>query len=476
MPSSTAPTLDTSINDKLLQLVNRNAVIRKLDLRETKGERRLISGYANVSDIEDSQGDVMSHDALVNAWNRWSGNPDFCILSLLHSNIPLAKVVFEEVTDSKGITHRSGVDETGLYIVAEVRRDVTLADEIWGKIQSGEFRGFSIGGRNLNPQPETCTGTRCVRPITDLELYEVAIVDHPANQVSLFNMLKRDDLAKLADATKHLQEQVYAAGAVKISKHPCPETGKYRVLVKEGIDVSKLLCPDKFAIVTEPVEGEEYVTLFDVALLRPESALTGETLGGGVNPSSPQANAPDTPAPQEELILENNEVKEMESEQVSSKEDESGLAKAPEEAIAPITLETLMAQLARAIERIDSLEKRGVEKVEKSADPAPPVEPTPPPAEPVAEPVKEAVIQAPVAPPQEESPVKAEPTMAVVVPVVQPAPAPTPIPSPKVEEIETRGIAQPIIPVNQGLDLGGIYKKVSWQDINEALEASKKRK
>ena len=471
-----APTLDSSIDDKLLQLVNRNAVIRKLDLREEKGERRLISGYANVSDIEDSQGDVMSHEALVNAWTKWSGNPDFCILSLLHSNIPLAKVVFEEIIDSKGNHHRSGVDETGLYIVAEVRRDVTLADEIWGKIQSGEFRGFSIGGRNLNPQPETCTGTRCVRPITDLELYEVAIVDHPANQVSLFNMLKRDDLAKLADATRHLQEQVYAEGAVKISKHPLPETGKYRVLVKEGIDVSKLLCPDKFTIVTEPVEGEEYVTLFDVALLRPESVLTEGDAGGGVNPSPPQAATPETPAPQEELILENNEVKEVKTEEVSSTEDEPELAKAPEEAIAPITLETLMAELARTNERLAALEKRGVEKLEKSADPAPPAEPTPPPAEPkTPKPAEVPVIQAPAAPLQEEPPVKAEPTTPVVVPVVQPAPAPIPAPLPKVEEIETRGVAQPQTPMKKGFDLGGIYK-MPWNDIHEAEEASQKRK
>jgi len=177
---------------------------------------------------------------------------------------------------------------------------------------------------------------------------------------------------------------------------------------------------------------------------------------------------PDTPAPQEELILENNEVKEVKTEEVSSTEDEPELAKAPEEAIAPLTLETLAASLSRIAERLEALEKRGVEKVEKSAEPAPP-------AEPVAAPVKEVVIQAPAAPPQEEPPVKAEPTTPVVVPVVQPAPAPIPAPLPKVEEIETRGVAQPQTPMKKGFDLGGIYK-MPWNDIHEAEEASQKRK
>ena len=352
-----------------LAFVDSNALIRKIDLRESESSRRIISGYANVAGLEDSQGDIVTLDALRDAWSRWRSNPDFCILSLLHSNIPLAKVIFEDVIDSKGNIHRSGVDDTGLYIVAEVREDTTVANEAWKKIERGELRGFSIGGRNLSPQAPVCEGDKCVRPITSLELYEVAIVDQPANRVSLFNMLKRDDLAKLADVTRELSERIISEGAVKISKKPCPDSGHYHLLVKEGVTLDGL-CPEKFAIVTEPREGEEYMNLFDLALLRPESGLTGEAWNGGVNPPPLKAEKPDTPTPPGGLSLEKEE-EEVNTEKESSKGDESELSEAPTEeevkeaeqpAVAPVTLETLMAELARLNERLGNLEAKSVEK------------------------------------------------------------------------------------------------------------------
>jgi HK97 family phage prohead protease len=462
MPDSTAATLVNPINDSLSQLVDKNAVIRKLDLREERGGRRIIAGYANVANIQDSQGDIITLEALRNAWDKWSANPDFCLLSLLHSNIPLAKVVFEDVVDSKGVTHRSGVNDTGLYVVAEVRDDVTVADDVWRKIESGEFRGYSIGGRNLNPQPTQCAGDKCSRQITNLELYEVAIVDKPANEVSLFNMVKSDDLAKLAEATRGLGEQILAEGAVKISKRPCPVTGKYRVVVGAGIDASKLFSPDKFALTDKTVEGEEYVSLFDTALLRPESVLTGTDVGGGVNPSPLQAATPDTPNPPSGITLEEKKPEEVKTE--PSKKDESEPPKTPE-AIAPITLETLMAELARVTARLDDMEK-----IRKSAAPAEPPKQAEPPKP--AEPAKETPPPPAPAPP-------VEPPKAEAKPAEPPAPVPTPAPAappPKEEPVGTRGVTQPPAPGNVGLNLGELYSKVTWGEIHEAMEASQKRK
>jgi len=470
------------MDSSLTQLIDSNAHIRKLDLRESENRRRIIAGYANVSDLEDSQGDIISHEALVNAWRRWKSNPDFCVLSLLHSNIPLAKVIFEDVVDGKGNLHRSGVDDKGLYIVAEVRSDVTIADEAWKKIQSGEYRGFSIGGRNLDPQPMKCEGDKCARPITDLELYEVAIVDHPANRVSLFNMLKRDDLAKLADATKNLREQIIIEGAIKVSKKPCPKSGHYHVLVKEGIPAPEL-CGECFAIVKEPVEGEEYVTLFDIALLKPESALTGEMRHGDVNPSSLKVNTPDTSALQEGKILSEEEKQEVKPEKEESKDD-SGTSetlnedaeKEEEVAVAPITLETLAADLALIAERMGALEKQRVEKVEKSAEPEQPLaeaepEPTPEPepAKPAEKVEEKPVIHARAPTPQPEPAPEAEPTVAVVLPVEPPKEPPKQVqPS---AEIETRGVAPPQNVSAPRLDLPGVYK-VPWREIHEAQRAS----
>ena len=111
-------------------IVNPAYVIKKLDIKGSSENGRYIAGYANVAGVRDNQGDIVTLEALQKAWEKWRRNPDYCILSFLHSNIPLAKVVFEPVTDSGGRTHQSGVDETGLYLVSQVRGDTTLADEM----------------------------------------------------------------------------------------------------------------------------------------------------------------------------------------------------------------------------------------------------------------------------------------------------------------------------------------------------------
>ena len=517
-------------------LIDSKALIKKLDLRE-ENRKRIIAGYANVANLEDSQGDIVTLDALQNAWSRWRSNPDFCVLSLLHSNFPLAKVIFGDVIDGNGNLHRSGVDDTGLYIVAEVREDTTVANEAWEKIERGELRGFSIGGRNLSPQLPVCDGEKCVRPITNLELYEVAIVDQPANRVSLFNMLKRDDLAKLADATKQLQEGILEEGFIRVSKKPHPETGQYSVLMRrEGepkTDAERAkthfkisdeewgkLPPEKrkeyigklpprgqratekaetlfngtrFSVIYEPVEGEEYVNLFDLALLRPESALTGEALNGGVDSPPLKPEKVDTPTLQGGLSLDKEEM-EVKTEQDSSTEDESEPSEAPveaevkegeaeEPAVAPVTMETLMAELALLNERLGNLEAKSVEKVEKAETPSPEPAPAPEPAKPpeaAPEPKTDAlpVIQAPAAPPQPEPAPTPEPTKPVLKPIeVKPVeqPKPAPVETPPSGEIETRGVAPPQPSAQQGFDLAGVYK-VPWSEIHGATDASNKRK
>jgi len=541
MPTSEAATLVNPTNNDFLQLVNRDAIIKSINLKDSG--KRIIAGHASVSGIVDSQGDVVTHEALVDAWDRWKANPDFCILSLLHSNIPVAKVLFDEVVDGDGVKHLSGIDEQGLYLVAEVRDDITVADDLWGKIERGEFRGFSIGGKNLAPQPKTCDAAGCSRPITNLELHEVAIVDKPANEMSLFNMLKSDDLAKLADATKDLAEQIVLEGAVKISKRPNPATGLYNIVVANGLDASKLFCTKRFAVIEKCAEGEEYVNLFDAALLRPESALAERGEGGGVNPPPPQAETPNTPTQPSGEALEKKEEKEVKAE--PSDKDESGKPVTQEDvekavwsvayvndlpdssfayiepggekdgegkttprskrhlpykdkdgkvdaahvrnALARLSQTQISAEAKESAHRklLAAAKSAGVEaeggedkaeKMEKSATPPtePPKAETPKPAEP---PKKEIpIIQAPQAPPQPEPPPKAEPTKAEVKPVEAPKPAPAPAPQPKVEEPEIRGVVQTPAPAPRGFDLASLYKEVSWGDIHEAYEASRKRK
>lgn len=447
MSVMSATTAETSLRG----IVDPAFVIKKLDIKDSEN-RRYIAGYANVAGVRDNQGDVVTLEALKKAWAKWKLNPDYCILSLLHSNLPLAKVVFEEVIDSDGTPHQSGVDETGLYLVSQIRDDTTIAADMWDKIEREEYRGYSIAGKNLDPQPKICEDGTCTTEIVDFELYEVAIVDNPANKFSLFNVLKRDDLAKLSEVTKAIKNKVLRAGLVKISKKPCPEGGHYHVVINAKgelyNELSPLFSKEGMAIIEEERAGEEYVNLFNLALLRPHMGLTEEARHGGFNPS-PLQNKPKTEG---ETPLEKKEDVKQEDIEESPKID-SEISETPEveekqedEAIVPPTVDTLEAKFEARMAKLEQMIAGLVTAKTEEA------------------------VEAIVLPPAPEATVtpKAEPTVSETIPVEV---APEPTPEPKVVEvkpepvIETRGVNTQGQPP-AGLNLGDIHENVSWRDIH----------
>jgi len=474
------------------RIINPDALIRKLALRDHEGNSRFIAGYANISGIEDSQGEVVTHEALKNAWTHWRANPDYALLNLLHQNLPMAKVIFEPVIDSNGNTHLSGVDDKGLYIVGQVRDDVTLSDEVWEKIERGEYRGFSIGGRNLNPQLPTCTNGKCVRYIDQLELYEVSIVDQPANKASLFNMLKRDDLAKLAEVANKFTEKIITQSVVKISKTRGENCGKYHVIIESDLVDPMTFETEDTRVIREPAEGAEYITLFDHALLRSHGTITGEAAHGGVNPLSLPTEESDTPKSNGDIPLNKEKGNEIrENIEPETPETPKEVAKEPEEAIAPLTMETLAADLARIADRLDNLEKAE----EPPAEETPPEAVAPPAETPPTEPVEPAPAKAPtqeeiqqivqdaVPVPEANMPVETAATEATLEaprteapvapvtpkPVAAPAPVATPV-APVVAPVETRGVATQTTAAPEGVvPLAQLYG-MSWNEIHEMVE------
>ena len=441
--------MSATTSDIYLQgIVDPAFIIKKLDIKDSENTR-YIAGYANVAGIRDNQGDVVTLEALQKAWEKWRQNPDYCILSFLHSNIPLAKVVFEEVIDSEGRVHQSGVDETGLYLVSQIRGDTTIAEEMWNKIEQKKYRGYSIAGKNLDPQPRICEDGTCTTDIVDFELYEVAIVDNPANKFSLFNVLKRDDLAKLSEVTNPIRNTVLRDGLVKISKKPCPDGGHYHVVINAKgelyNELSPLFSKEGMVIIEEERAGEEYVNLFNLALLRPHMGLTEEEQHGGFN--SPPLQ--DKPTNQGETPLEKKEDVKQEKIEESPKVD-SGPSETPKveekkeevEAIVPPTVETLAAEVAKLTKLVADMTKVEPEKPVKTVvlEPAPEV-----PVMPVVEPTSSETIPVKIAP-------KPEPELEVVEA------------KPEVV-IETRGVSSQGVQPNTGLDLASIHDKVSWKDI-----------
>lgn len=455
--------------------------IIKFSLSSTEGGGRYIAGYANVAGVRDSQKDVVELEALAKAWDQWSKNPDFCILSLLHTNIPIAKVLFTPVLDSKGVPHKSGVDDKGLYVVAKLRDDVSISDEVWRKIESGEYKGFSIGGRNLDPQPLQLIEGQPAKPITNLELYEIGIVDDPANPDCLFTILKRDALKPLNDLTKKIESGSTVSPFIKISKTPL-ENGVHQVVVPPWakdtpvtLKLKEMLGDISLTMVEKESEGIDYIPLLDLALLRPFTKvedLTAEEGHVGSNPPPLQDKPQEGSNPL-------SETKEMKTELAQPSSEQPTTASAPE--IQPLNLENLIADLEQLLAflhgktethlnphdevhgNLGAVEKDDVSVVFAKSEAAISNE-TPPPT-PVTIPPTIAPPPPPL--PPVETPAPLLPSPPITAPMVPPTPGK--------KLIETRGQSASTGPSSTDLDLAAIYK-LSWADIHSARSENENRK
>ncbi len=320
--------------------------------------RRIVAGYANVADVVDSQNEKVTKDALDRAWQKFSSNPKFCVSQLFHTNIPIASILLEPIIDSDNVTHKSGVDERGLYIVAEVRDDIKIANEVWDKIMVGKIRGFSIGGEYLSPPTPECVGGQCHNRVDNIELHEVSIVDSPANKVSLFNVLKNDSLSKLGELTSKIEDEIIFESAVEVSKHPYPD-GNYGVFFNVPMTVKdgrQFTIPNGFKIVSERCPNNEWIGLYDLALLRPYSAK-GEVLTGSVPGGFKDAPLLDKPSEEgSTLNTEKSNVENIVNPKVEVQPEQTPVTAPPVEDKKPLTLEILAADFARFSERLINIE------------------------------------------------------------------------------------------------------------------------
>uniref|UniRef100_A0A6M3JN40 Putative prohead protease n=1 Tax=viral metagenome TaxID=1070528 RepID=A0A6M3JN40_9ZZZZ len=526
--------------EDILETIGTVYKVEKLDIAEVEGNRRFIAGYANIAGIVDNQNEVVTLEALQKAWAQFKKNPEYAFCMLIHQNIPIAKILFEPVTDTKGNIHESGVDERGLYIVAQVRDDISLSSRLWKDIEDGKVRGYSIGGRDLNPQPTQCEGDRCFSKITDLELYEVSIVPSPANKVSLFNVLKGgvemdDTLKKVADALKSFKSTQLRRTLVEIS-NTRNKDGEHELYVDPTIDrelYKTLLAAipaeswESITVVEEKTDLE-YLPLFDVSLSSPMGNLTEEDEAVGSNPSpveykpKKEGNDPLTEESEEireETNLETSEESDESSKQGQPKSDaERAMAhfnisveeweklspdkrqeyidKLPprgervkeESAQAPMTLETMAADIAILRDMVESM-KADIYKENKPMDeqPQPECQECPPEAVAPAEAPAEAPVAAqpeaapePTAEPQAEpqakptpAPVEPQPTPQPTVESAEANPQPTETapPAAPTEEMETRGVN--VAPeATRGFDPMAIHR-LSFDDIAEMTKPNR---
>ncbi len=149
--------------------------IKKADIFKSASDG-ILSGYANVYNIEDHQGDITRLGAFIKTVNE---------------NHKSMKVYKNHRSDQLvGVPTRLDADDPyGLYMEANITMDTQLGKDSYHEakfmLENGFETGFSIGGWVMKRDKAD------KRIITEFKLEEVSILTmQPANQLSMVDMVK----------------------------------------------------------------------------------------------------------------------------------------------------------------------------------------------------------------------------------------------------------------------------------------------
>jgi HK97 family phage prohead protease len=173
---------------------------KTLHLRLTKAAGRRVEGLASTPNV-DRDYDSIDPSAFNESLPGFMANNPMMLFNH-NSMMPVGKIVDFRVT------------KDGLYVVGEIAKGTTCADECWSLIQQDVLRTFSVqfiileretiqpkAPRAAMPSPEYPEGTPDemmpegmgdvpVRRITKAELLEVSIVSIPCNREAVFSVAK----------------------------------------------------------------------------------------------------------------------------------------------------------------------------------------------------------------------------------------------------------------------------------------------
>jgi hypothetical protein len=151
-------------------------------------ERRIVSGFATLDNV-DRQSDIVTSEASMKAFSKFRGN-----IREMHQPIAVGKMVaFKE---DKYFDPESKKFYSGVYVSAYVSKG---AQDTWEKVLDGTLSGFSIGGKmnNWDDAYDEKMDSQ-IRVIKDYDLFELSLVDTPANQfANILSVQKVDGVQTL---------------------------------------------------------------------------------------------------------------------------------------------------------------------------------------------------------------------------------------------------------------------------------------
>jgi hypothetical protein len=163
-------------NDMLINkahwTTDKDSVRLSMPIGKVDIERRMVSGFATLDNI-DKQDDIVTTEASLQAFKNFRGN-----LREMHQPSAVGKIV--SFKEDKYFDPNSKKFYSGVYVSAYVSKG---AQDAWEKVLDGTYSGFSIGG-NIKSWDDAYNSDmdKAIRIIKDYDLYELSLVDSPANQ------------------------------------------------------------------------------------------------------------------------------------------------------------------------------------------------------------------------------------------------------------------------------------------------------
>jgi hypothetical protein len=146
-------------------------------------ERRIVSGFATLDNV-DRQMDIVTSEASMKAFAKFRGN-----IREMHQPVAVGKMVaFKE---DRYFDPEDKKMYSGVYVSAYVSKG---AQDTWEKVLDGTLSGFSIGGK-MNTWDDAYDEkvSKKVRIIKEYDLYELSLVDTPANQFANILSIQKNE-------------------------------------------------------------------------------------------------------------------------------------------------------------------------------------------------------------------------------------------------------------------------------------------
>lgn len=146
-------------------------------------ERRMVSGFATLDNI-DKQGDIVTTESSINAFKNFRGN-----LREMHQPSAVGKIV--SFKEDRYFDPNTKKFYSGVYVSAYVSKG---AQDAWEKVLDGTYTGFSIGG-NIKTWDDAFNEEmdKSIRVIKEYDLFELSLVDSPANQFANIVSIEKKD-------------------------------------------------------------------------------------------------------------------------------------------------------------------------------------------------------------------------------------------------------------------------------------------